>query len=104
MTLHFHQEALREYEEAFVWYSERSISAPFDFVAEVDSMVKRITENPLVFPLISKNKRKAVLQTFPFYLVFELRPKAIIIFAVAHSKRKPAYWRKRTWNDGHDVV
>jgi hypothetical protein len=95
MTLKFHQEDLREYDKALLWYARRSLLAPFNFEAEVDSMVERIVASPLTFPVIYRNKRKAVLRRFPFSLVFEHRSDSIIVFAIAHSKRKTAYWRKR---------
>jgi hypothetical protein len=78
-----------------LWYARRSLSAPVNFEAEVDSMVARIVASPLTFPAIYRNKRKAVLQRFPFYLVFEQRSDSIIVFAIAHSKRRTAYWRNR---------
>jgi hypothetical protein len=96
MKLQFHQEALREYIKAMLWYAKRSFDAPFNFEAEVDSMVERIFANPLAFATVYKNKRKAVLKKFPFYLlIFESRADAIIVFAIAHSKRKASYWRRR---------
>jgi len=95
MNLQFHQEALREYDKAMLWYAKRSLSAPFNFEAEVDSVVERIFANPLAFPMVYRSKRKAVLKRFPFYLIFETRSDAVIVFAVAHSKRKATYWRNR---------
>jgi hypothetical protein len=95
MNLQFHQEALREYGKAMLWYTKRSLLAPIDFEAEVDSMIQRILANPFAFPAVYKNQRKAVLHQFPFYLIFESRADAIVVFAIAHSKRKATYWRTR---------
>ena len=35
------------------------------------------------------------LSIFPFDIVFEEFDDHIVIYAVAHTKRKPGYWRER---------
>jgi hypothetical protein len=35
------------------------------------------------------------VRSFPFSVVYRLRPEEIVILAVAHQKRKPGYWRGR---------
>ena len=43
-----------------------------------------------------RNTHKATrLSIFPFDIVFEEFDDHIVIYAVAHTKRKPGYWRER---------
>jgi toxin ParE1/3/4 len=39
--------------------------------------------------------RRLVMRRFPFSVVYLDDPDLITIIAVAHSKRKPGYWKDR---------
>jgi len=39
--------------------------------------------------------RRVVLQRFPFFIVFLDWQEEIYIVAVAHTKRRPGYWKGR---------
>lgn len=39
--------------------------------------------------------RRFILQRFPFSIVYLDDPDLVTIIAVAHSKRKPGYWKSR---------
>ena len=40
--------------------------------------------------------RKALLEQFPYLVVFELQAERVLVLAVAHAKRQPLYWLART--------
>jgi len=50
---------------------------------------------PQTFPIVLPGRRKALLNKFPYALVFEVKSDMVNIIAIAHAKRKTAYWRKR---------
>jgi plasmid stabilization system protein ParE len=95
MKLNIHQEALRELDKAVVWYRKQSLFAPQRLQDEVVAVSKRILSKPQVFPLVTPGRRKALLRKFPYGVIFEWTPDAINIIAIAHAKRKTAYWRNR---------
>jgi hypothetical protein len=37
-----------------------------------------------------------MLKRYPFFVIFREFPRKIEILAVAHAKRRPGYWAKRT--------
>jgi hypothetical protein len=39
--------------------------------------------------------RKALLKRFPYAVYFELRDEECVVWAVAHGRRRPGYWRGR---------
>jgi plasmid stabilization system protein ParE len=39
--------------------------------------------------------RRLVLQRFPYNVFYRVGAEAIVIVAVAHQKRRPAYWAAR---------
>lgn len=92
----FHDEASAEYDAAFDWYLERSPDAALRFDAEVDRALKLITRDPGRWALGSHETRKFLLRQFPFILIYRERTGGTIqILAVAHTSRKPEYWRNR---------
>jgi hypothetical protein len=40
--------------------------------------------------------RKATIQRFPYVIAFEKHEQDVLVLAVAHAKRRPLYWLRRT--------
>ena len=91
----FHPEALAEAEAARDWYAERSILVSRAFVSEVIRSVEMVIENPEMWPLYEKDTHRYVFQRFPFSIIYRIIDRKIQVVAVAHSKRKPGYWKTR---------
>jgi len=95
-SLEFHEEAAAEYDAAFEWYLERSPDAALEFDAEVDRGLKQIIQAPRRWSAGSYSTRRFLLRKFPFILIYRERESADIqIVAVAHTSRKPEYWKSR---------
>jgi plasmid stabilization system protein ParE len=90
-----HAEAEAEVDQAFDWYWERSPQAAAGFLDELAAAQAQIRRNPHQFPLVTPNLRKAVLQRYPYYLLFRDFEGGTQILVVAHAKRKPGYWKSR---------
>ena len=88
-------EALREIDDAFAWYLERSLQAAEAFVREVDSAAALIASSPTVWPHFEAGTRRYVLRKFPYDIVYREMPFGIKVIAVAHHKRRPKYWSRR---------
>jgi toxin ParE1/3/4 len=92
----FHEEAAAEYDAAFEWHLERSPDAALKFDVEVDRRLARIIEAPRRWAGGSYSTRRFLLRQFPFTLIYRERTSSDIqIVAVAHTSRKPGYWRER---------
>ena len=94
-SVSFHPEALRDAEESAIWYAERSARAADRFLDELDRLIHRIAETPDSFPTFDGDLRRALFRRFPFYVVFWSDHTSVMIFAVAHGKRRPGFWRGR---------
>ena len=93
----FHRLAAREFREARAWYAKRSPETAERFTHAVDASVTRILSDPVALPIVLRNTRSVRVKRFPYRLVFEQRPQQrILILAVAHTSRRPDYWRRRT--------
>ena len=99
MTTHkkfeFHPEAISETREAVAWYRDRDPDSAQRFRAELKRAEKLITIRPRVWPNYMFSAKRYVLQKFPFSLIYIELEDRIICLAVAHSRRKPGYWKSR---------
>jgi toxin ParE1/3/4 len=92
----FHDEASAEYDAAFDWYLERSPEAALKFDAEVDRALAQIIQAPRRWAVGPHSTRRFLLRQFPFTLIYRERSSGDIqIVAVAHTSRKPGYWKVR---------
>jgi plasmid stabilization system protein ParE len=91
----FHPEASEEFRGAIRWYRPQSLLASSEFRVAVSAAIRMIAEAPERWPKYLYGTRRFVLQRFPFSVVYLDDPDLVIIVAVAHSKRKPGYWKDR---------
>jgi toxin ParE1/3/4 len=95
-SVEFHQEATSEYDAAFDWYLERSPDAALKFDAEMDRALALIIQAPQRWAAGPHSTRRFLLRQFPFTVIYRQRPSGDIqIVAVAHTSRRPGYWKQR---------
>jgi plasmid stabilization system protein ParE len=94
--IHFHPGAIRDARIARFWYEDRSPQAARAFAAELKRGVDLIREAPERWPVSLRRTRRYVLHRFPYSIVYRLLDDGVWILAVAHSSRRPAYWKSRT--------
>lgn len=79
------------------WYENEVSGLGGRFRAAVNAVVERISANPLQFPVIYQNVRRALLRRFPYALMFVIETDGTpIIVACFHGSRDPARWQQRT--------
>jgi plasmid stabilization system protein ParE len=85
-----------ELREAADWYSTHLQSVSDRFIAEIEVATERIGDNPLQFPVVFKDVRRARLRRFPYGLYFRIHDDAVYVIACFHSSRSPRRWRERS--------
>ena len=65
------------------------------FRAELDHAVQRLAANPLQFPIVFADIRRALLRRFPYALFFRIVDDAVFVMACFHSSREPRIWQQR---------
>jgi plasmid stabilization system protein ParE len=94
-SIRFHPEAEKEYLAALSWYRQHSFIAASDFESAVGRAVEVIGRTPKRWPVCYRDFRKYTLHQFPFSIVYRELPSEVIVVAIAHGRRRPAYWKDR---------
>jgi hypothetical protein len=95
MQVQILREAETEFWEAVTEYEQLEHGLGLRFKDEVQSHIKAIRKHPTLPRIRESNYRRVNLRIFPFYLAYVIRAETIYVVAIAHSKRKPDYWKKR---------
>jgi len=90
-----HPEAVAEARAATQWYRQRSTSAAIAFLVELDRAIEKIAENPETWPRYVGSTQRFLMKRFPFSVVFRQTSNRIEVVAIAHSRRRPGYWKGR---------
>ncbi|MGH9318463.1 MAG: type II toxin-antitoxin system RelE/ParE family toxin [Vicinamibacteria bacterium] len=75
------------------WYEKQRKGLGVDFVAEVDTAIRRIEANPEQYQAIYKDIRHAITRRFPYGVFYRIRESRIVISAVVHLERSDVHWK-----------
>jgi plasmid stabilization system protein ParE len=95
MRVRFEPEAAEELAEATAYLADRSTRAAERFLADVAGAQELLLQFPHAGPPLRNNLRRILLRIFPYQLIYRVEGEEIRVYAVAHLRRKPGYWRKR---------
>jgi len=90
-----HPAAIEEATLSAQWYRERNPETAKRFVDEVNRALDRILKAPTRWPRGFGGTRRVSLPCFPFVIIYRESETQILLVAVAHGRRDPAYWRHR---------
>jgi toxin ParE1/3/4 len=96
----FTDDATRELVLAAAWYEEKQEDLADSFVEQIKRAMGKITEWPARFPRMHLPStklviRRALVEKFPYALVYVELSEEVRVIAVAHCKREPFYWLSR---------
>jgi len=94
----FLEPAAREFEDAVAYYNQECPGLGFTFTAAVKETLARIVAYPEAWHALSRRTRRCRVARFPYGVVYQQRPEAILVVAVMHLRRHPACWRDREGN------
>lgn len=95
--IRFRPAAARELAADIRYYDKQYARRGQRFAEAVERTLVRVAELPTAFPLLYEpDIRSAKVNRFPYRVVFIVVGEDVDVLAVAHAKRRPAYWRKRT--------
>lgn len=90
-----HPEAVDEGREARTWYSLRSRRVEERFRLALRRAIDSIREAPERWPADEDGLRHSRVVGFPYRLIYWTDGDYNLVAAIAHSKRRPGYWKGR---------
>jgi toxin ParE1/3/4 len=94
-------EAEEEIRAAIVWYESEREGLGRELWDELQATVTLISEYPAIGSVVHRAKvrgvaRRVPLRRFPYFVVYRERPDYIELVALAHTSRRPGYWKSRS--------
>jgi len=95
MKFYFHPRAEEEFNAAVEYYEGCRKGLGLEFTEEAYAAIARISEFPDAWTTLSENTRRAIVNRFPYGIVYQMKSGALRVIAVANLHRHPDYWRER---------
>jgi plasmid stabilization system protein ParE len=95
LEIRLRPEAEIDLEDAAIWYAKQSTGLGRQFLDETLASLTAIAESPLLYPLIHRNTRRALMRRFPFGVYYRVDPYAEVVVAIMHGSRDPQRWQSR---------
>ena len=89
-------EAELDLADAALWYEAQRSELGHQFLDETVSTFCSIAEAPLLYPVVHRKTRRALIHRFPFGIYYQVEAAAVVVLAVMHGSRNPHRWKKRT--------
>jgi toxin ParE1/3/4 len=80
--------AARDIDAAHAEYREHGVGAAF--MAAIDRAFDRMSERPLMFPVIYDSVRRVLLRRFPLAVFFVVEDSQVVVLAVSYQRSDPA--------------
>lgn len=90
-----HEDADDELKAAALFYESRESGLGETFLDELASSFRLLREYPLSCNVLFEEYRRCRVRQFPYGVVYRIEGERVIVLAVAHSSRRPGYWRER---------
>lgn len=72
-----------------LYYEAQQTNLGVKFLNDWESTMERLSKSPLIYQRKAKEFRSALLEHFPYLLIFEVEGSSIIIYRLIHAKRNP---------------
>lgn len=96
LQLRVRPEAEQDIEGAATWYEQQRAGLGNEFLDEVLRTLRKISEQPAIFPQLHRDTRRALTLRFPFGVYYRVHEETIVVVAVMHGSRSPRRWKQRT--------
>lgn len=81
--------------DAAAWYDARREGLGDDFLICVEAAIARVSRDPESCALVHGEVRRVLVRRFPYCVYYKVEAEVLLVLAVGHERRKPAYWVTR---------
>ena len=90
----FHPLADRELTDAAIFYESQARGLGNAFLTEIERLLAVLAAHPSIGRPV-RDCRTISLRRFPYSLIYQAQGDGVFILAIAHHRRRPAYWVDR---------
>ncbi|QBF47042.1 type II toxin-antitoxin system RelE/ParE family toxin [Janibacter limosus] len=99
LPVRFHPDARDEFIAEVDWYDDRA-GLGERFAEAVEIAIEFAAEDPEAWPPLRGWPREPIVRSkgvtsFPYRVLYLVRDDVLTVVAVAHTKRRPGYWKDR---------
>ena len=88
--------AIQEFRAAYRRYAQRNPARAQRFQLTMNQVIQRIASAAEQGSPYRQRYRWMRLRRFPYFVYYEIRdPLPVLVYAVAHTSRRPGYWLRR---------
>jgi plasmid stabilization system protein ParE len=87
--------AIDDTRETYLYLLERDERLADEFQRRVTEALRALAETAHHYQAREDAIRRCPLKKFPHGIMYELQGDRVIVYAVAHPKRQPGFWKKR---------
>ena len=75
--------------EAQVWYETQQTGLGAEFRSEVSQVVDRLAATPLIYQIMHRDIRRAIVRRFPYLIWYRVAAETVIVLACTYAGRDP---------------
>ncbi|HEY6230221.1 MAG TPA: type II toxin-antitoxin system RelE/ParE family toxin [Pyrinomonadaceae bacterium] len=91
-----HEGADEDLRAAAEFYESREPDLGQQFLDELSDVFQHLTNRPFSYSILFDDYRRCLMNRFPYGVVYRVAEQQVLIFAVAHVRRRPRFWKERT--------
>jgi plasmid stabilization system protein ParE len=74
---------------AQIWYETQRNGLAAEFHFEVSQVFARLTDTPLIYSVIYRDVRRAVVHRFPYLIWYRVLDEDVTVLACTHTRQHP---------------
>jgi plasmid stabilization system protein ParE len=74
---------------AQMWYETQVIGLGTQFHFQVSQVLARLAVTPLIYPMVYRDVRRAVVHRFPYLIWYRVLDKDVMVLACTHGRQDP---------------
>ena len=86
--------ASAEFADAVRWYEQKRTGLGAEFFDAITQAIELVRSGPEI-GTAAGSARSWLLSRFPYRVIYRVRDEDIYIVAIAHTSRRPGYWKDR---------
>ena len=76
--------------EAQLWYEAQRSGLGAEFHSEVSQVIDRLAETPLIYQVVYRDIRRAIVHRFPYLIWYRVVGEVVTVLACTHGRQDPS--------------